>query len=98
MTEQFYSSITVIIPPEGIPTLTKWRGLHGHMKPRAMLTVAQATGRASHARQVKADDSDEKKYTSPPVWGLCVGLTTPHHKNNLFRNLTIGLRRMRNKR
>jgi hypothetical protein len=44
------------MPPEGIPTLTKWWGLCGHMIPRAMLAVAYATGRASHARQVKGDD------------------------------------------
>jgi len=30
------------------------------MIPRAMLTVAYATGRASHARQVKGDDPDAK--------------------------------------
>jgi len=54
------------------------------MKLRAMLAVAYATGRASHARQVKGDDPGKKGYPGPPVWGLCVGLTTPHHKNNLF--------------
>jgi len=41
--------------PVGIPTLTQWRGLCGHRNPRAMLAVAYATGRASHARQVKGD-------------------------------------------
>jgi hypothetical protein len=34
--------------------------LYGHMIPRAMLAVAYATGRASHARQVKGDDPDKK--------------------------------------
>jgi hypothetical protein len=38
------------------------------MIPRAMLAVAYATGRASHARQVKGDEPDKK------------GLTTPHSK------------------
>jgi hypothetical protein len=47
---------------------------------RAMLAVAYATGRASHARQVKGDDPDKKGYTGPPCWGLDVGLTTPHSK------------------
>jgi len=47
---------------------------------RAMLAVAYATGRASHARQVKGDDPDEKGYPGPPGWGLGIGLTTPHHK------------------
>jgi len=67
------------------------------MNLRAMLAVAYATGRASHARHVKGDDPDEKGYPGPSGWGLGVGLTNPHHKNNLFRNLTICLERMRNK-
>jgi len=62
--------------PEGIPTLAQWRGLCGHMIPRAMLVVAYATGRASHARQVKGDDPDEKGYPDPPGWGLGMRLTT----------------------
>ena len=47
---------------------------------RATLTVAYATGRASHARQVKGDDPDKKGYPGPPGWGFGVGLTTPHSK------------------
>ena len=47
---------------------------------RAMLAVAYATGRASHARQVKGDDPDKKRYPGPPGWGFGVGLTTPHSK------------------
>jgi hypothetical protein len=50
------------------------------MIPRAMLAVAYATGRASHARQVKGDDPDIKGYPGPPSWGLGVRLTTPPHK------------------
>jgi hypothetical protein len=50
------------------------------MIPRAMLAVAYATGRASHARQVKGDDPDKKGYPGPPGWGIGVGLTTPHSK------------------
>ena len=45
-----------------------------------MLAVAYATGRASHARQVKGDDPDKKGYPGPPGWGFGVGLTTPHSK------------------
>jgi hypothetical protein len=33
------------------------------MIPTAMLAVAYATGRASHARQVKGDDPDKKGIT-----------------------------------
>jgi hypothetical protein len=66
------------------------------MNPRAMLAVACATGRASQARQAKGDDPDEKVYPVPPGWGLGVGLTTPHLKNNLSRNPKINLGRMIN--
>jgi hypothetical protein len=50
------------------------------MIPRAMLAVAYATGRASHARQVKGDDPDKKGYPGLPGWELGVRLTTPPHK------------------
>jgi hypothetical protein len=50
------------------------------MIPRAILAVAYATGRASHARQVKGDDPDKKGYPGPPGWGFGIGLTTPHSK------------------
>jgi len=43
---------------------------------RAMLVVAYATARASHARQVKGDDPDKKGYPCPPRWGLGMRLTT----------------------
>jgi hypothetical protein len=52
-----------------------------------MLAVAYATGRASHARQVKGDDPDKKGYPGPPGWGLGVRLTTPLRKKILLRNL-----------
>jgi hypothetical protein len=54
---------------------------------RAMLAVAYATGRVSHARKVKGDDPDEKEYPGPPGWGLGVRLTTPPHKRILLRDL-----------
>jgi len=63
-------------PPEGIPTLAQWQGLCGYMIPRAVLVVTYATGRVSHARQVKGDDPDKKGYPGPPGWGLGVRLTT----------------------
>jgi hypothetical protein len=50
------------------------------MIPRAMLAVAYANGRASHARQVKGDDPDKKGYPGPQGWGFDVGLTTPRSK------------------
>jgi len=51
---------------------------------RATLAVAYATGRASHARQVKGDDPDKKGYPGPPVWEFGVGLTTPLSKKKLL--------------
>jgi hypothetical protein len=51
------------------------------MIPRAMLAVVYATGRASHARHVKCDDTYKKGYPGPTGWGFGVGLTTPHIKN-----------------
>jgi hypothetical protein len=51
-----------------------------------MLAVAYATGRASHARQVKGEDPDKKGYPGPPGWGLGVRLTTPR-KKILLQNL-----------
>jgi hypothetical protein len=61
------------------------------MIPRAMLAVVYATGRASHARQVKGDEPDKKGYPGPPGWGFGVGLTTPQSKKNLLlRKLNKG--------
>jgi hypothetical protein len=50
------------------------------MIPRAILEVAYATGRASHARQAKGYDPDNKGYPGPPGWEFGVGLTTLHRK------------------
>jgi hypothetical protein len=50
------------------------------MIPRAMLAVAYATGRASHAIQVKGDDPEQKGYPGPPGWRFGMGLTPPHSK------------------
>ena len=52
-----------------------------------MLVVAYATGRASHARQVKGDDTAKKGYPGPLCWGLGVRLTTSPGKKILLWNL-----------
>jgi hypothetical protein len=57
---------------------------------RAMLVVAYATGRASHAGQVKGNDPDKKGYPDPPGWGFGVGLIIPHNKNLLLRKSNKG--------
>jgi hypothetical protein len=51
---------------------------------RAMLAVAYATCRASHARQDKDDDPNKKGYPRPPDWGFGVGPTSLHSKKNLL--------------
>jgi hypothetical protein len=51
---------------------------------RAMLAVAYATGRASHARQVKGDDPDKKGYPGAPDCGLSTRLTNPSSKKILL--------------
>jgi hypothetical protein len=60
------------------------------MIPRAMLAIACATGRASHARQVKGDDLDKKGYPGPSGWGLGVRPTTPPHKKYCYETLRGG--------
>jgi hypothetical protein len=57
------------------------------MIPRAMLAVAYATAKVSHARQVMGDDQDKKGYPGPPGWGLNVRLTTPPRIKVLLGNL-----------
>jgi hypothetical protein len=57
------------------------------MVPKVMLVVAYATGRASHARQVKGDDPDKKEYPGPPGWGFGVGLATPHIKKRIVKKV-----------
>jgi len=46
---------------------------------RAVLAVVNATGRVSHARQVKGDDPDKEGYPGPPGWRLGMRLTFPLH-------------------
>ena len=84
-------------PPKKYPYFDVVEGLAWSNEPKSYAGGSLATGRASHARQVKGDDPDEKGYPGPPGWGLGVGLTTPHRINNLFQNLTISHGRMRNK-
>jgi hypothetical protein len=44
-----------------------------------------ATGRASHARQIKVDDPDKRGYPGLPGWGLGMKVTTPSRKKKNTR-------------
>jgi len=69
---EYVSCVGMMAPYFGIVVGLVWS--------RAMLVVAYATGRASHARQVKGDDPDKKGYPGPSGWELGVRLTTPPRK------------------
>ena len=43
-----------------------------------------ATGKVSHAGQVKGDDPNKKGYSSPPDWGLGVKVQLHLTKKNMF--------------
>jgi hypothetical protein len=48
--------------------------------PESYVRDSLATGRVSHAGQVKGDDPGKKGYHGPPGWGLGKGLTTSPRK------------------
>jgi len=54
-------------------------GLVWSNDPESYAGGSAATGRGSHATQVKSDDPHNRVYPGPPRWGLGVGLTTPPH-------------------
>jgi hypothetical protein len=60
-----------------IPYFDVMVGLARSDDPESYASCSTATGRGSHAGQVKGDDPDKKGYPGPPGWGLGVGLTTP---------------------
>jgi len=51
-------------------------GLEWSNDPVSYTVGSTATGSVSLAGQVKGDDLDSKGYSSPPGWGLSVGLMT----------------------
>jgi len=56
-------------------------GLEWSHDPESYAGISVTTDRASHARQVKGDDVDNKGFPGPPGWGLGVRLTkTPRGK------------------
>jgi len=61
-------------------------GLAWSEDPESYGSSSVATGRVYHARQVKADDPDEKGYPVLPGWELGVGLTISPHKKVLYQD------------
>ena len=47
--------------------------------------VAYANGRASHARHVKGDDPDKKRYPGSPEWEFGMTLTAPPLRNTAMK-------------
>jgi hypothetical protein len=52
--------------------------------PESYAVGSVATGRVSHAGEVKGDDPDKEGYPGPPGWGLGVGFTTQDRKKSLL--------------
>ena len=57
------------IPARRYPYFDVVVGLVWSTDPESYVGGGVATGRASHARQVKGDDPDKKGYPDPPAWG-----------------------------
>jgi hypothetical protein len=55
-------------------------GLAWSEDPESYAGSSVATGRVSHAGQVKGDDPDKKGYIGPPGWWLGVGMSIPSRK------------------
>ena len=64
-----YAEVLRNKPPRRYPyfDVTVW--LAWSNDPESYAGGSVATGRASHARQVKGDDPDKKGYHDPPAWG-----------------------------
>jgi len=48
-------------------------GLARSFEPESYAGSSLATGRVSHARQVKGDGPDKKRHPGPPGWRLVMG-------------------------
>jgi hypothetical protein len=62
-------------------------GLAWSNDPKSYAASSYATGRSSHARQVKGDDPDKKVYPGRPGWGLNLRLTISPPKHIFVEKL-----------
>jgi len=58
------------------------RRLAWYNDPESYAGSSVATGRATHAEQVKGEHPDKERYPGPPGWGLGVLLATAPRKKN----------------
>jgi hypothetical protein len=66
------------------PYFSAVEGLEWSYDPERYAGGSVTTGRASHARQVKGDDPDKKRFPGSPGWGLGVRITTQPVKKNCY--------------
>jgi hypothetical protein len=59
-------------------------GLAWSNDPDSDASSSVATGRTTHAKQVKGYDPDRQRYPGHPGWGVVGGATTSPHKNVLL--------------
>jgi hypothetical protein len=78
-------------PPQRYHFFDAVVGLVWSNDPKSYTGSSVATGRVSHARQVKGDGPDKKGCPGPPGWGLGVGQTTPPNNTYLLRNFNQSL-------
>jgi hypothetical protein len=72
-----YKLHLISLSPRKYPYFDVVAGLVCSDDPESYAGGSAATGRASHARQVKGDDTDKKGYTSPPGCGVGRGAGNP---------------------
>jgi len=70
----------IVVPHRRYPYFDVVVGLAWSIDPESCAGGSDATGMASHARQVKGDDPDKKGYPGPPCWGLGMRLTVSPRK------------------
>jgi hypothetical protein len=79
---QTFCTVLRHVSPRRCPCFDVVVGLVWSYDPKSYALVC-ATGKASHARQVKGDDPNKKGYPDPLGWGLGVRLTIPPRKKNI---------------
>ena len=63
----------LLVPTQTYPYFDIVVGLVTSHDPESYAGGSLATGRVSHARQVKDDGPDKKGYPGPPCWGSVTG-------------------------